>query len=101
MERTTKQLLADLKRVQRRLGRMESALMCEAARERQIERRRAARLKFVVGGDVVGHAARGELGAQAALEAARKRARERDQTLFVGPVSAPPDDDAPPREDSG
>ena len=82
MERTSDQLLADLRRVKRRISRIESALMSATARERQIERRRAARLKFVVGGDVVGRSDRGEPDARAALEGAQDRARERDQALF-------------------
>ena len=86
MNRTSDQLLADLKRVKRRISRIESALRSEDERELQIERRRAARLKFVVGGDVVGRTDRGELDAKAVLEGAYMRARTRDQELFLDPV---------------
>ena len=99
MERSTDQLFADLRRVRRRISRIESALLSEATRERQIERRRAARLKFVVGGDVVGRAERGESDATAALDGARERARERDQTLFDGRVPTTAQDAAPPPAD--
>ena len=101
MERSTGQLLADLRRVKRGISRIESALLTEAARERQIERRRAARLRFVVGGDIVGRAERGEQDATATLVSARNRARVRDRTLFDAHVSTdgedagtPPSDDA-------
>ena len=104
MERTADQLLADLARVKRRISRIESALMSETAREQQIERRRAARLKFVVGGDVVGRTGRGEPDAKAVLEGAYKRARDRDQALFPDSVrvesaaaATPPSEDAQPQ----
>ena len=108
MEQSTDQLFADLRRVKRRISRIESALLSEAARERQIERRRAARLKFVVGGDVVGRAERGESDATATLASARDRARDRDQTLFDGRVpttaqdaATPPADDTEPATRNG
>ena len=86
MERTSDQLLADLERVKRRIARIAAALTSETAREQQIERRRAARLKFVVGGDVVGRTGRGEPDAEAVLEGAYRRARTRDRELFPDSV---------------
>lgn len=107
MGRTSDQLLADLQRVKRRIARIESALTSETERERQIERRHAARLKFVIGGDVVGRAKRGEVDAMSTLTGVRDRARERDRALFAGrvpteyarPQTPPTDDTEPPARD--
>ena len=101
MERTSDQLLADLARVKRRIARIESALRSEDEREGQIKRRRAARLKFVVGGDVVGRTGRGEPDAKAVLEGAYNRARTRDQELFPDSVRVEGEAAAtPPADDS-
>ena len=109
MSTETETLLAGLRRVHRRMARIELALLSERTRERNIERRREARLKYVVGGDVVAGANRGEPDAKTTLAAARDRARERDQALFEGrvpaaakaPEPAASGDEARPVEGSG
>ena len=109
MRTETDRLLANLHRVQQRLARIERALMSEREREREIVRRRQARLRYVVGGDVVGGSDRDEFESTNTLALARQRARERDKALFEGrvpaaakaPEPAPPGDEARPGESSG
>ena len=106
MSTETETLLAGLRRVHRRMARIELALLSERARERNIERRQEARLKYVVGGDVVSGADRDESDAKSILENAHARARERDKGLFDGRVpdaakEPPSGDDATAAEGAG
>ena len=106
MHTETERLLAGLRRIKRHIERAELALKSERAYEKQIERRREARLKYVVGGDVVSGAQRDESDAMTALSNAHTRARERDKTLFTGRVpeaaeERPSHDEAPSAAGSG
>ena len=106
MSTESERLLTRLRRVKQRLARAESAVMSQLALEHEIAKRRAARLKYVVGGDVVAGAGRGELAAKNTLAVAHGRARERDQPLFNGRVAdaakePSSDDDATAKIGSG
>ena len=106
MTTESEHLLASLRRVKRRIVRAELALMSERAREHEIQRRREARLKYVIGGDVVAGSDRDEFEATSTLVLARERARKRDKMLFKGraPEAAeepPSDDEAPAAAGSG
>ena len=106
MTTESEHLLASLRRIKKRIARAELALESERAHEKQIERRRKARLKYVVGGDVVSGVERDESDAKTTLNNAHARARKRDKTLFKGRVpeaaeETPSDDEAPSAAGSG